>query len=160
MFNFRTTRHQLPPIYIYILPYFHIIPQSALTSHVRMPPAKKPNPKRPWQDIAKEAQEYRDASLTKVPESLDLLTSLDKKYSPNSLPKNSLSVTRRLHHLKDFQITEMLPADLIKGIAKRWWSSVEVVSAFLRRAVLAQKLVRDFLPCALSFSEFCSRVLQ
>ena len=103
-----------------------------------MPPNKRrkldPAPK-PWQEVAKEAQDLRDGSLSRVPEAPE-----SSKF-PRELPKNSIYLPQKLLHTADSQITEMLPDELVNSLASGTLSAVDVTTAFLRRAVVAQKLV-------------------
>jgi amidase len=104
-----------------------------------MPPAKA-KPKRPWQDIAKEAQEYRDASIARVVPGLPV--AFEHIQLSERLPKNSIHGPSKALHPRDFKITETLPENLVKALASGELSSTDVTTAFLRRAGLAQKLVR------------------
>ena len=95
------------------------------------PPSKK-KPKRPWQEVAKEAQEYRDATLaafaTNIPAALET-------------SKNSTKIPETILQAQDVTITESLPEELIKLLANGELTATEVTAAFLRRAALAQNLV-------------------
>jgi amidase len=97
-----------------------------------MAPSRKMKPKRPWQDIAREAQEYRDVSLatfaTNVPAALETI-------------KNSKIILTKLLQAEDLAITVSLPEELVKLLANGELTATEVTTAFLRRATLAQKLV-------------------
>jgi amidase len=97
-----------------------------------MAPSRKMKPKRPWQDIAREAQEYRDASLatftTNVPAALETI-------------KNSKIIPTKLLQAEDLAITVSLPEELVRLLANGELTATEVTTAFLRRATLAQKLV-------------------
>jgi amidase len=97
-----------------------------------MAPSRKMKPKRPWQEIAREAQEYRDASLatfaTDVPAALETI-------------KNSKIIPMELLQVEDLTITVFRPEELVKLLANRELTATEVTTAFLRRATLAQKLV-------------------
>jgi amidase len=97
-----------------------------------MAPSRKMKPKRPWQEIAREAQEYRDASLatfaTDVPPALETI-------------KNSKIIPMELLQVEDLTITVFRPEELVKLLANRELTATEVTTAFLRRATLAQKLV-------------------
>jgi amidase len=97
-----------------------------------MAPSSKTKPKRPWQEIAKEAQDYRAAGIaalaTNAPEFFEL-------------PKNSTSVPGIILNPRDLQITRSLPEELLKLLANGELSATDVTTAFLRRAALAQKLV-------------------
>lgn len=102
-----------------------------------MPPLKKPKLQRHWQDIAKEAQDHRDASIE------PFLGIIGRGVGvPEKLPKNSMSIPSTALSPQDHEITELLPEQLIKLLAAGKYSSTGVTTAFLRRAALAQKLVR------------------
>jgi amidase len=103
-----------------------------------MAPSSKAKPKRPWQEIAREAQEYRDASIA----------TFTKEFPANdttgqiaNLPKDSTDAPSGVLGKWDLQITETLPEELIKVLANGELSATEVTTAFLRRAALAQRLV-------------------
>ena len=89
--------------------------------------------KRPWQDIAREAQQYRDASITQIQPELPQL--------PEDLPKDVTKIPATVLSSEEIQITEMLLEDLLSVMASADVSAVAVTTAFLRRAGLAQKLV-------------------
>lgn len=98
---------------------------------------RKTKSKRPWEDVAKEAQDYRDASIWRVPGITDIsgrLTSLEES-------KWSIDTPSMFLESKDVQITQCLPEDLVAMLGRGELSAVEVTTAFLRRAALAQKLV-------------------
>lgn len=87
-----------------------------------------------WQDIAREAQEERDASIELVrPKVPDI---------PSPLPPNVTHIPRELLSEGEVAITELPPEQLIAQTAAGHISSQSVVNAFLRRAGLAQKLVK------------------
>jgi hypothetical protein len=52
-----------------------------------------------------------------------------------------MDVPGKALHPRDFHITQKLPEELIKLMAAGDLTSMDVTTAFLRRAVLAQKLV-------------------
>lgn len=54
---------------------------------------------------------------------------------------------RALLHAQDVHITEMLPEDLITALGTGQVSATDVANAYLRRAVVAQKLVSSLLTC-------------
>jgi amidase len=101
----------------------------------------KTKAKRPWQEIAKEAEDHRRASLAKVIPGLPV--AFERIQFSEALPKSSMDVPGKALQPKDFQITQKLPEELIRLMASGELSSVEVTTAFLRRAVLAQKLVSE-----------------
>lgn len=89
--------------------------------------------KRPWQDIAQEAQQYRDASIARVWPDLPQL--------PENLAKNVTEIPGTVLSQEEVQITEMPPECLLSVLASGDLTAVAVTTAFLRRASLAQKLV-------------------
>lgn len=95
-----------------------------------MPQAR---PKRPWQDIVREAQGRRDESVALVTPKLPKL--------PDPLPATVVGVPSQILTLEELKITEMLPEDLLKSLASGSLTTAAVTAAFLRRAVVAQKLV-------------------
>lgn len=87
-----------------------------------------------WQEIAKKAQEHRDASIRKVePPVPDVAT---------NLPLNVTGIPAQSLFAEEVKITETLPEDLIASLASGQLTSSSVIKAFLRRAGIAQKLVR------------------
>jgi amidase len=104
-----------------------------------MAQSSKRKRERPWQDIAKEAQDHREASLMKVQPGHR--AAFDRIQFAEELPKNSMNIPGKALHPRDFQITETLPEHLVKALATGELSATDVTTAFLRRAALAQKLV-------------------
>ncbi|PVF95671.1 amidase [Serendipita vermifera] len=106
--------------------------------------------KRGWQDIAKEAQDYRDASIARVTPEIP--------HPPVNLPKNVMGIPRELLSQNEIQITETVPEVLLQLMASGQLSVTTVCTAFLRRAGLAQRLtncVTELLPeRALSRAKF------
>ena len=88
-----------------------------------------------WEDIAATAQELRDASIDRIdPPVPDV---------PQKLAKNVTNIPKQLLTTDEILITETLPEDLLPSLASGKITSTAIVNAFLRRAGLAQKLVRD-----------------
>lgn len=90
--------------------------------------------KRSWQDIAKEAQDYRDASIAQIKPDLPQL--------PTSLRKNVLHIPSEILTQQEIALTETPPEDLLILLSSGKLTATAVTEAFLRRAALAQKLVR------------------
>ncbi len=88
-----------------------------------------------WQDIANVAQEYRDASINHVEPAIPAV--------PNSLPLDRTGVPKYLLSTEEVVITQMPPEQLIASLSAGKLTSIAVTTAFLRRAGLAQALVRD-----------------
>lgn len=93
----------------------------------------KSKKKRMWQEIAEEAQEYRDASIARVRPAIPQL--------PVHLPKNVMGIPGQVLGTGETQITEMPVESLLYELSCGGVTAVSVVTAFLRRAGLAQKLV-------------------
>ncbi|KAL1970451.1 hypothetical protein VTN77DRAFT_4095 [Rasamsonia byssochlamydoides] len=96
---------------------------------------------RPWQEVAKLAQEARDKSIALVqPPVPDV---------PADLPGNVSEIPKQLLTPSEVEITETAPETLVQELASGKLTSVQVVTAFLRRAGLAQKLtncITELLP--------------
>lgn len=118
-----------------LLSYFLIAEQ------LEMAPPTKAKQKRPWQDVAREAQRYRDASMAVVTADFPATSGGDES---QELPKNSTDIATLTLHPRDMQITGSLPEELIRALASGDLSATDVTTAFLRRAALAQKLVGLF----------------
>ena len=88
--------------------------------------------KRHWQEIALEAQEYRDRSISRVQPSIP---------DPEIIPKNVMNLPRELLTEEEIHITELLPEDLLSVLASGEKTATAVTKAFLRCAGLAQRLV-------------------
>jgi amidase len=101
----------------------------------------KAKQQRPWQDVAKEAQRYRDASIAVVTACFPATPDGDEF---SELPKNSSVIPSQTLHPRDIQITGSLPEELIRALASGELSATDVTTAFLRQAALAQKLVGLF----------------
>jgi amidase len=87
-----------------------------------------------WQHIAEETQEYRDATIDRVHPAVPRL--------PLNLPTNVVNIPRETLSLDEVQITEMPPEDLLDMLGSGGLTATVTVKAFLRRAGLAQRLVR------------------
>ena len=86
-----------------------------------------------WQQIARKAQQYREASLAQIASGLPPIEA--------SLPLNVTGLPDKLLSQSDIQITQQDPENLLSSLADQRITSVAVTEAFLRRATLAQKLV-------------------
>ena len=87
---------------------------------------------RTWQDIAAEAQRYRDDSIARVQPAVPKV--------PNELPLNVTHIPREVLEKEEIKVTESLPDHLLAQIAQRNWKAEDVTRAFLRRAGVAQAL--------------------
>ena len=86
-----------------------------------------------WQEVAKTAQEYRDASIGRVEPAVPDV--------PQYLPRDVTPIPRELLSKEEVEITQTLTEDLLKSLASGELTSITITKAFLRRAGLAQKLV-------------------
>ena len=86
-----------------------------------------------WQDVARTAQEYRDASITRVEPAVP--------HVPVELPRDVTAIPGELLDKAELDITQALTEDLLASLASGELTSTVVTKAFLRRAGLAQKLV-------------------
>ncbi|KAK4939357.1 hypothetical protein LTR10_020344 [Elasticomyces elasticus] len=101
--------------------------------------------KAPWQEVAQSAQSLRDRSIA------DIQPAIPEVPSHANLPLNTTSIPRKLLGDFELKITETPPEELLQLLSLGQLSSVEVVTAFLRRAGIAQKLtncVTEVLPKA------------
>ena len=87
-----------------------------------------------WQEIAEQAQEARDASLKLVEPAIPDV--------PSELPLDVTKLPKHLLSTEEVAITQTPTEELVVSLASGRLTSVAVVTAFLRRAGLAQKLVR------------------
>lgn len=86
-----------------------------------------------WQEIAEQAQQIRDASLSLIKPALP--------ETPSELPRNVTGIPKHLLTTDEVVITQTPPEDLVTLLAAGKLTSTAVTNAFLRRAGLAQKLV-------------------
>lgn len=87
-----------------------------------------------WQDVAKTAQHLRDASISRVKPPVPEV--------PSNLSRNVTDIPKYLLTTDEVVITQNPPEDLVASLASGEFTSTAVVNAFLRRASIAQKLVR------------------
>lgn len=94
-------------------------------------------PKRPWQEVAREAQQHRASTIAAVQPQLPAL--------PQPLPGNVTAIAGQVLSHRERYITSLSVNALLDALAGRSIGerlrAVEVANAFLRRAALAQKLV-------------------
>ncbi len=81
-----------------------------------------------------EALQVRDSSLSQIQPPLDVL--------PRHLPSNVTAIPNDILTPDEIRITSYDTIELLDLIAKKEHSCLSVTKAFLRRAALAQKLVR------------------
>jgi hypothetical protein len=106
---------------------------SSLISPSLLPPPRRKVSGLTWQEIAKQAQQHRDASIAALSPLLPAI--------PWAIPQDVSHVPRLILSDHIVSITERSPEELVAKIASGELTSVEVTKAFLRRAGLAQKLV-------------------
>lgn len=87
-----------------------------------------------WQDIAKNAQKHRDASIAQIQPALPDIC--------HNIAQDTTSVPRLVLTERECEITEISLEELGARITSGQLTALETVKAYLRRAGLAQKLVR------------------
>jgi len=99
------------------------------------PAPKKRKLNRSWQDVAKIAQHVRDASLDEAFPDLKL---------PDNPPANVVNLPNMILGEDDARITSMTIDELLLSAKNvdQGLSATAIVRAFLRRAAVAQGLVR------------------
>ena len=85
-----------------------------------------------WQEIAKTAQEYRDASIRRLDPPVPEV--------PAQLPLDRTEIPKYLLTMEEVTITQCSPEKLVASLASGKYTSTAVTTAFLRRAGLAQAL--------------------
>jgi len=95
--------------------------------------SSKTRQKRPWQEIAQEAQDHRDASIVSF--------QAEMPHFPSHSPKNVFHLLRDHLSEEEIHITETAPEELLALLASGKLTALTVVTAFLRCASLAQMLV-------------------
>jgi amidase len=108
--------------------------------------------RKPWQEVAAPAQEARDKSIALVQPPVPKV--------PVDLPLNVTRIPGQLLTPSEVEITETAPEILVQKLASGELTSVEVITAFLRRAGLAQKLVETFYPYELSAKNQTNIILR
>lgn len=89
-------------------------------------------PKKAWTEIAREAQAHRDATINAL---LPFAPEI-----PPDLPKNVLHMPEQLLDQSVLSITRMPLKDLLKALATGQLTAVQVTTAYLQRAAVAQGL--------------------
>ena len=102
---------------------------------------------KPWEEKAKSARDYRDATLAKVEPPLPSL--------PDQLPLSSQELPKEFLTPREYELTQNYDAvELLQMLRSKKVSSEELTRAFLRRAVLAQYAV-----CLLDMAGWLSLIL-
>jgi len=94
---------------------------------------RKNAPKVPWQNIAKEAQDYRDETIAQLTPPIPSI--------PPNLPKNVMNIPTTTLDPSIISITGLPPEELLASLTAGQLSATVVTDAFLRRAAVAQELV-------------------
>jgi amidase len=95
----------------------------------------------------------KDAQLASIPRDWIIQLPPDTKTNVLDVPLHSGLLSQ-----KELEITEVTDVQtLLKKLHSAEWSSVEVTTAFYKRAIIAQQLVR---PCMTSFLVLRSRLSQ
>jgi amidase len=97
-----------------------------------MLPAKKNSSRKLWTDIADEAQRHRDVTIAALSPSAPKV--------PSELSKNTLQVPAQLLDSSVLSITNLLPEKLLSSLSTGQLSAVQVTTAYLQRAAVAQGL--------------------
>jgi hypothetical protein len=88
----------------------------------------------PWQDVARA---HREKQLQAIPKEWLL------KYLPDSLNVLDVPAKCGLLTVRELEITDTLDINLtLTKLAQGVWSSVEVTTAYYKRAIIAHQLVR------------------
>ena len=109
-----------------------------------MPPKRKQTQasrpsKDDWRAIAAEARRERDESIAQVLSTAELSTQLDCSGDINDVAARRLSA-------EEMRITDMSTQCLLSELVTGRLTSVEVVTAYLRRAIVAQTMVAYPIP--------------
>lgn len=88
-------------------------------------------PKKAWQTIAKEAQDYRDSTISGP----------SAPKVPANLPKNVMSLPDAILDTGVITITNLPPEELVNSLATGQLKALAVTQAYLQRAALSQGLV-------------------
>ncbi|KAH6622086.1 amidase signature domain-containing protein [Boeremia exigua] len=96
-----------------------------------MPAARKP-PKKAWTEVASDAQGHRDTTIAALSPSAPKV--------PSTLPKNVLHLPEILLDQSVLSITALMPEELLRSLSTGQISAVQVTTAYLHRAAVAQGL--------------------
>jgi amidase len=103
-----------------------------------------------WKEVAADRQKHRDASIAAVQPSVP--------DPPIDLPLDVSDMARQLLSYEEVKITETPPEKILSRLASRSISATEVITAFLRRAGLAQKLVFEIPYSEFPYSQLTSQL--
>lgn len=91
-----------------------------------------------WEQVAADRQKHRNFTIGAVEPPVPAV--------PKELPLNVTGIPKQLLTSEEFKITEMKVEELVPALAGGKISAVDVTKAFLRRAAVAQALVRYLTP--------------
>ena len=91
-----------------------------------------------WQEISQEKKNHRDRSIAQIQPTLPEL--------PPDLPPNVVQIPSRVLPEDENNIATKSPESLVSELASGSLTSEQVTKAFLRRAIIAQKLVHAVIP--------------
>ena len=101
-----------------------------------MPPAKKKKAKRPWQDVAQEAQKLRSESL------LELRCDITPQLKDTL--KSTKGIMEQILGPEDEALTALSLEEVVHLTSSGAVPARHIILAFLRRATLAQQLVSNW----------------
>lgn len=120
-----------------------------------------------WKILSSDAKDRRDKSMADIEKYFPLPAGFKSKHTdplPDPLPLNVTSFPKKYLDPFDYTIISTTPIVLLKELAEKKYTSVQVTGAFLRCAVLAQKTlnhVTEFLPeMAFEMASKCDAYLE
>lgn len=120
-----------------------------------------------WKTLSTDACERRDQSMADIEKYFPLPKGFESNHTaelPDPLPLNVTSFPKKYLNPFDYTIISTDPIVLLKEIADKKYTAVQVAGAYLRCAVLAQKTVNcvtEFLPdMALEMATKCDKYLE
>jgi len=102
-----------------------------------MPTKKKPkkgSSENSWEDVAREAKAHRDATIIEAVGDIEV---------PEAYGTNVVELPAAALDEASLRITALEVQELVDSAATGHYSAVEIVTAFMKRAAVAQKLVSD-----------------
>lgn len=102
-----------------------------------------------WKSLAAKACAMRDESMKMVDEYFPNKDSNHLTELPDPLPLNVTDLPKKYLTTEDYEIVETKPLELVEKIVAKEYTCLQVAGAYLRAAVLAQRLtncVTQFLP--------------
>lgn len=102
-----------------------------------------------WKVLAQKGRDIRDKSMAEVEKFFPANGSKHLDALPDPLPLNVTGLPKEYLSAHDFEIVETDPVVLLKAIASKKYTALEVASAYMHASVLAQRVlncVTEFLP--------------